>query len=257
MYLFDPTLYEKIHILIVLLFTLYYFSVIQGKKAAQLINRKRSHYLIYVYILAFTIVVGLRPISYLFGDSIVYVRTYQAFSQMPEGIVATRDSLFYLFMWVCSQFISVYFFFLIIEILYVLPIVIGCFRLFKSNADMGILFYIAAFSFYSYAVNGLRNGLALSLVFLAITLIRGNVREKVGCLILSVIAIACHASTALPVLCMLVAYFVKRPNIMFIFWISSVFISLVGGDSVSNIFYGLGFDDRLSDYIHPDVEEDI
>lgn len=257
MYLFDPTLYEKVHLLILLLITLYYFIFIQSKNAVQLLNRKSSRFIIYIYAIIFILIVGLRPISYLFGDSIIYVRTFQSFSQIPEMIVATRDSLFYSFMWLCSQVMSVYLFFLIVEILYVVPIIIGCSRLFNKNADIGLLFCLSAFSFYTYSVNGIRNGLALSLVFLAITFIQGNVREKVICIILSTLAIACHASAALPVICMLTALFIKRPRFFFSFWLVSIVISLVAGDVVSNLFYNLGFDDRLSDYIHPDIDEDI
>lgn len=257
MFLLDPTLYEKAHLLILLFFTLYYCFMMQSKKTISLLNRRRSQSLVFIYAITFIVIVGLRPISYLFGDSIVYVKTYQSFSQSPELVDLTHDSLFYAFMWFCSQFLSVYAFFLIVEIFYVVPIILGCIRLMKNNSDIGLLFCLSAFSFYSYAVNGIRNGLALSLVLLAIILIQGNTKDKVFCFLLSIIAITCHASAALPVICMVAALLIKNPKWFFTFWILSILISLIAGNAVSNMFYNLGFDDRLSNYIHPDIEEDV
>ena len=37
----------------------------------------------------------------------------------------------------------------------------------------------------------------------------------------------------------------------------SIIISLFWGGRVESLFASIGFDDRLSDYIHPDVEEDL
>lgn len=257
MYLFDPRLYEKVHILIVLLITLYYFSFIQKKNAYRLLNRKKGFPFVYVYAILFIVVVGFRPISPWFGDSIVYVNGYQSFSQSPERVLMAKDSFFYSIMWFCSQFMSVYVFFFLVEVLYIVPIIVGCNRLLKNNADIGLLICFAAFSFYSYSVNGIRNGLSLSLVFWAISLIQGNKIERVFSICLSIVAIACHASAALPVVCMILSIFIKKPKLFFIFWGLSIIISLLAGNSIANVFASLGFDDRLSDYIHPEIEEDI
>ena len=192
-----------------------------------------------------------------FGDTTVYAKGYRDFSNMVEKGVFSRDALFYSFMWLCSQYMSVNCFFFVIEILYIIPIIITCHRLLLKNADLGLLFCFAAFSFFTYSVNGIRNGMALSLVLLAITYVRGNLREKVVCGILSVLAFFIHNSAALPVLCMLVACLIKKPKWFFYFWALSILISLVAGNAVTNLFASLGFDDRLSDYIHPEIEDDI
>ena len=257
MRLFDPFLYEKVHLLIILAFTCYFFILIQGKKAEAMIHRKRSKYLVFFYVIVFIIVVGFRPISTAFGDTVTYSITYQEFSRYVERITSSRDSLFYLFMWGCSQIMSVQWFFLIVEILYVLPIVIGCNRILNGNADIGILFCFAAFSFFTYGVNGIRNGVALSLVFLSMTFLQGRGGKKVICFVLSFLAISFHASAALPVVCMLAAFFIKKPSFFFYFWGVSIIVSLIAGNTVANVFAGLGFDDRLSDYIHPDIEENL
>lgn len=256
MHLFDPFLYEKVHLLIVALFTVFYYFSIQLRSANKLMYPKKMGYMVFVYALLFIIFVGLRPISPAFGDTVNYASTYYNYSQIEEHITSSRDSLFYLFMWSCSHSMSVSSFFLIIEFLYVAPIVIGCLRLFRKNADIGLLFCFAAFSFFSYGVNGLRNGVALSLVFLALTFIEGNTWGKIICGAISLLAISLHASAALPVVCMLAALLVKDARVVFYFWILSIIISLLAGNAVANMFVGLGFDERLTDYIHPDSDVD-
>ena len=255
MRLFDPLLYEKVHLLIVLAFSFFYFFYLQPKRAEKLLQRTKSYYGIFIYALVFIIVVGFRPVHHAFGDTINYASTYSSYGQISERISTARDSLFYSFMWLCSQFMSVSWFFFIIESLYIVPIVIGCYRLLRKNADIGILFCFAAFSFFTYGVNGIRNGVALSLVFLAISYFRGPVWNKVICAILSLLGIAIHASAALPVVCMVAASFIRKPKWFFYFWGVSILVSLIAGNAVSNMFAGLGFDERLSDYILVDVDD--
>lgn len=257
MRLFDPFLYEKVHLLIVLAFSLYFFFRLQNVSSKKLLMRKRSSFGVYIYVLLFIIVVGLRPISSAFGDTVNYALGYEDFSLTAERIIVSRDSLFYSFMWLCSQHISVYWFFFIVEILYVLPITYACYRLLHKNADIGVLFCIASFSFFSYSVNGIRNGMALSLVLLALTYIQGDVKDKIICGILSAFAISFHASATLPVLCMVLTFVIKKPKWLFYFWGLSIIVSLLAGNTVSSFFAGLGFDDRLSDYILSEVDESL
>lgn len=259
MRLFDPFFYEKAHLLVILVFTISVFFSVYNKNARSLLSRPGHNYLplIHIYAIVFILVVGLRPISAAFGDTVTYARTFDFLSRSSGGEVFERDSLFYYLMWLCSQFMSVNMFFLILEVLYVVPIVIACSRFMKNNSDIGLLFCLAAFSFFTYGTNGLRNGVSLSLVLLAMTLIGGKLFQNVLCALFSVIAVAIHASAALPVICMLVAYFVRKPRIMFIFWGLSIVISLIAGNSIASFFASLGFDDRLSDYILVDVDENL
>ena len=257
MRLFDPYLYNNVHVVILLVFTVYYFFNIQRRSAKKLLSRKKSNPWVFVYSFLFIIVVGLRPVSAAFGDTVPYANTFDYFSTFPEAVVSDHDTLFYYFMWLCSQVMTVHSFFLILEFLYVAPIIIACNRLLRKNADIGLVICLAAFSFFTYGTNGLRNGVSLSIVFLALSLIDGNTFQKVLCAVLSLAAISLHASAALPVTCMVVAYFIKKPDVMFVFWGFSILVSLVAGDSIANLFASFGFDDRISEYILVDVDENL
>ena len=118
MRLFDPALYEKVHLLFLLVLTLFYCYYLQSKNANKLLNDKNKRWTVFFYTAAFIIVVGFRPISPVFGDTVNYAKTFSNFSIRPERIITSRDSLFYLFMWGCSQIMNVNWFFFIVEILY-------------------------------------------------------------------------------------------------------------------------------------------
>ena len=166
MQLFDPFFYEKAHLLAVFLLSVFLSVFLSRENADQLLRRNRHQYWVFIYALFFTFIVGFRPVSPAFGDTVNYAQTYDNFSRIADKITSSKDSLFYSFMWLCSQYMSVNWFFFIIECLYIVPIIIGCYRLMQNNADIGLLFCFASFSFFSYGVNGLRNGVALSFVFL-------------------------------------------------------------------------------------------
>ncbi len=250
-----PELYSTTHLGIVLLLTLLSCFGIFNQKAYILISRQRNNIFVVLYAFLFVIIVGLRPISGAFGDTLNYARTYSEMQGSPLFI--ENDILFTFLMWWCAQRMSVEYFFLIVEILYIVPMILACKRLMNKNYDIAILFCFAAFSFFTYGVNGIRNGMACSLVMLALTYISGNLIEKVICALLAIIAINIHGSTALPVLCMIGAYFIRLPRTMFLFWGISIILSLIAGGPISNLFTQLGFDERLSDYIITEVDENL
>ncbi len=254
MRLFNPYNYYTYHLILVSILTLLYFFFIHKRRANGLIRRKPL-VITLVYVIVFTLIVGLRPVHGAFGDTVTVANTYRIFNSSPITIVGSRDSFFYLLQWYCAQVMDIKWFFLICEVLYVVPMVIACRRLMKNNYDLAMVICLAAFSFFSYGTNGIRSGIATSLVLLAISFIQGNKTEKIISFIISFIAVNVHMSTALPVLCMLITALIKPGKMLFYFWLLSIVISLVAGGAISGFFSELGFDDRLDQYINAEIVE--
>lgn len=258
MRLFNPYSYYPVHLAIVFVFiVLYYLYMTRLHRYDRLANRKNASIYVIIYTFVFMVVVGLRPVHGAFGDTTTIAASYEYFARNPFSIVGTRDSLFYMFQWACSQVMDVEWFFLLCEVLYIVPMVIACSRIFKTNKDIGILFCLSALSFFTYASNGVRNGIATSLVLLAISLLRGGSFEKVLCIALSLVAAYVHKSVSLPIICMFVCYFFKPKKALFYFWILSILVSLVMGNAVADFFANLGFDDRLNRYITTEADEQM
>lgn len=244
--------YYPTFLVILLAFNLIQYLNIQSKNTYNLIYKQKSQVWMFLFIVAFIWIVGMRPISGLFfGDTSNYAANYRLMISSSR-VPTWHDGGEWLFNWImfrCSRIMSVHYFFLIIEILYVVPVYFACKRLIKQNQSLLLLFCLGAFSFFSYGTNGIRNGAACSLVILAITYIQGNFSNKIICVILCFSAYFIHHSTALPIFAMWFTFLFPRTKPMFYFWIMAIFISYYIGDYVSGFFASLGFDDRMTDYL--------
>jgi hypothetical protein len=148
--------------------------------------------------------------------------------------------------------------FTIVEAIYIGFILWACSRLIKENMYLGILFCISAFSFYGGAVNGLRIGVASSILTLALTyIVQEKTKNKLLSFILCFCAFYIHNSIILPIVCMLISYyfFYKNTKYTIGIWIVSIFLSLVAGNFISSIIENIGlfnFDERFSKYLNMD-----
>lgn len=217
---------------------------------------KGKYWLMVVYAIGFIFFAGLRPIHYIFSDTVNYADSYYWLVGDPLYVVKGEGEwIWHIFMWWCAQHMQVEFFFLIVEVLYVVPLIIACKKLAPNRPEIMLLFTMSAFSFFSYGTNGIRNGMACSLIILALALMRGKMWEKIVAGLLAFVAFNCHRSTALPILCMVVCLFYGNTKHYIYFWVASIILSLVAGGWVESLFTGLEFDDRFDQYSTIDEDE--
>ena len=250
-------LYGPIYRFISIVLTIYYYSRLNQSFGLDY-NKKRRYGLILFYAIAFIIVVGYRPISgYYFGDTSNYARIF--YILQGDSLPISEDEwIFDYITWWCAQRMDVHSYFLLIEILYIVPVLIACKKICPNNPDVMMLFFMTAFSFFTYGTNGIRNGMACSLIILAISFAYDKKKRKLLIsLLLAFIAYGCHKSTALPILAMFVCLFFKNTKLLIYFWILSIVISLVAGSQVEAFFTSLGFDDRMSRYGSVNINADI
>jgi hypothetical protein len=241
--------YQSLHLIALTLVSLLY-AVQMQKHSRNFLQTNTNNAGVLIYIILFVIIVGLRPISgYYFGDTANYALSYYLYANhildVPTG---GKEWLFNHLMYSCAQIMDVQSFFLIVEVLYVIPVLIACRRWVPKHALLMFIFCMGAFSFFSYSVNGIRNGMACSLIIAAMAYLTGSKKDKLVAFLLCILAFNCHRSVALPILCMLVALYIKDIRYILLFWLGSIVISLVAGGTIENFFTGLGFDDRMSGY---------
>lgn len=147
----------------------------------------------------------------------------------------------------CARNATIEIFFLIISIGYFGFTYFACRVLTPNNVLVTILFVFGAFSFYTYGTNGIRNGLACSIVLFAIALLSLSRKRLLVVLFLSFVAVNIHRSTILSIVCLFTSiYVVKSFKWAYIFWIVSILLSLIAGNAITSLFAGLGFDNRES-----------
>ena len=260
--------YFFIYWFVTMLITVGKFNRLNSLKGYALINQRDNYMPLILFSVFYILFFGLRPVSIMFGDTTVYDKLYNNMQSygvyrmnlLEDGSIdvsnsAGSDWLFYTVMFLCAQVMSVNFFFVIVMFFYVTMMYQGCQKLDYKHGATLMLFCIGAFSFYGYSVNGLRNGVACSFIILALArFCRG---EKYWPAILAFIALGCHKSVALPIVCALFSYYVRKPKYMYFIWVGSIFLSLSIGGYLSNLLTLIGFDERLAQNLQSgaDVEQ--
>lgn len=203
--------------------------------------------------LVLIVYMGLRPISPAFGDTMGYAMGYRMeASTNAVFAINFEKEWFWGFVKVLCKVsgLSVSAWFLIIEIGYLGLAFWGLKLLLGENSTMAMLFFLSAFSTFTFGVNGIRNGCACSMAICAFAIAADQKINRLVCgAVVLLFAFGVHRSIALPVAAFVVAsYLIKSPKTAICFWVASIGISLVAGGTMINFFSNLGFDDRMSSY---------
>lgn len=203
---------------------------------------KKTGWALFWFVLLY---MGLRPISNIFGDMGSYARIFDIYvSGGNPGM--SSDIGFYTLMRVLAIFKSKSLFFLVIAFLYITPLYIAAKRWFPNYYYFAFLVITASFSFWTFGTNGLRNGVATSLMVLAFS----YNNKKWLMYIIFLIAYSFHSSMLLPIVAYFITFYVRNPRIYFIGWFSSIVLSLTMGTFWEGFFIRLGFgqEDKLQTY---------
>ncbi len=234
-------------IMVVTLITFFHTQVLTVKDQKTKDYLKIAGGILLLFVLLY---IGLRPVSSQFTDMVTYNAQFQRYR---EGglIIGNNDLLFHKFTQISAQYVSNTTYFFMCAFIYVFPLYLVSKKWFKEYWFYGFLLFVGSFSFWSYGVNGIRNGMAGSLVLL------GFSREKrVFQALWLLIAVNIHRAVLLPVVGFLITQFYNKPQAFYILWFLCIPLSLAGGDFFQNIFAGYMEDDRASYLSEGAVEAD-
>ncbi|MBQ0736950.1 EpsG family protein [Aquimarina celericrescens] len=205
----------------------------------------------FLLIIFLVLYMGFRPISgRYFGDTSTYASIFNNYFNGAD-ITSDKDFLFHNLMKISSYVINVHFFFFLCALLYVVPLYLVCKKWFKDLWFFGFLFLITAFSFWAAGTNGIRNGIAGSLLLLGI-----SKEKRIIQTLWIILAVSVHKSMLLPTAGFILAQFFNQPKKMIFFWALCIPISLLAGGAFETFFGSLGFDDRLSYLTEGNVNDD-
>ena len=247
------SLYTPIYyflLLVVVLITAY--ALTQRKKGALEVSQTLG----LPFLLLLVLYMGLRPLSsFYFGDMGNYSRMFTA--MQTDGVLPVVGEvgwLFSLYMFICGLFIGTKGWFLLTAVLYC-GLAAFAFKLIHGRmAYLAFLMCVASFSFWAYGTNGLRNGLACSLVLLGIAC--SERKWLMGLLFL--LAFSTHPSTALPIAAFVLTTFYNKPRYYLIGYGAAIILSISMGEFWVTFIANLGIfeDGRLSQYLLSDEYAD-
>lgn len=219
-------------------------------------QEKKNGYAVPLVISIFIVFwLGFRPVSSAFGDTVNYAAGYRT---MKVSLVSMDWHSEWIWQWLMMSCkgagLSIGWFFTIVEAGYVLSAFWAVKRFMPQNPMLGMLFVWLSLMYFTFGVNGLRNGLACHLVLLAYSYLLDD--KKVPGVLLFLIAFGIHRSVMLPIAGYFAArYFVNSVKYGVYFWLFSIFVSLVAGETVTAFFASLGFDDRITSYTATGVND--
>ncbi|GAA3607164.1 EpsG family protein [Flavivirga amylovorans] len=199
--------------------------------------------LIFLFLVVY---IGLRPISGMyFVDMATYARHYYNYAY-GAPILSSHDLGFHAFMKFCSGWMPIHLFFLVCAFLYIYPMYYISKRFFGKYWFYSFLMFVVSFSFWTYGVNGIRNGIATSIFLLAFSV----KDKKILMALLMLLACSFHKTLMLPTLAYIATFFYNNPKTYLKIWLIAIPLSLFLGFVWISLFTKLGFgDDRLGGYL--------
>lgn len=224
-----PQYYYPIYYALVAFLSILVFSQYEKYTEERLdLEQEHSPVGIIVFTLFLVLFIGLRPVSAeFFVDMATYDEAYGVLTGNDYVFVSGEDTnILYdnLFRLMAAKEIPVKYFFLIIAAIYFIGISLACSLFFPKDRMASILVYLAAFSTFAYATNGIKAGAAAALFLVALALYER--RRWVWVILLMLCSYGFHHAMILPIVGFVACLVVKNPKVYLGFWVVCFFISL-------------------------------
>lgn len=212
----------------------------------QIGNPRRGQKVLIIISVLLVLWIGLRPISFVFGDTGNYARGFEFLNS--RDVSESGERIFYGLMWMFkSAGLNVNCFFLLVETIYIGCIAAACVKGYRSKQMYPFVLTLASLSFFSYAVNGIRQGMACSLMLLAYVELKE--KKRIIPIICSIIAVGTHTSTLLLVGAGILAMTYKKTNAYLTIWMICILIGATMSGTTEAIFQHVGLiSDKDIDY---------
>lgn len=216
MEVFLASIYNYIYILAIAVFTMHYLPKYVYVKSHAIGNGATNSSNAVVLLVVVTLFIGLRPINGYFVDMSAYDYMLNVYANESFEFDWNTDNKIFdnFLLWYANKHFEHRLFFIIISAIYFGAMYVGLKRLFPNSVKLAFLTYLAGFSTFSYAVNGIKAGVAASIFILALSF-----RDRKWiCAVLMIISLGFHHSMTLPIATTIIAFFLKTPKFYYIIW---------------------------------------
>lgn len=251
----DAGLYEYIYLFVVTILTIHqYFKYNRYSWSRLSASSAQNNLFAIIIVFAITLFIGFRPVSKVFGDTVVYDSYYQYVFGDPFVFDwgATDITFENLIAYFASQRIEIGYFFALIAFIYFGGMFIACRKMFPRDAAYALLIILGAFSTFSYGVNGIRAGAAASLFLIAIAY-RDN---KWFSFLLLALSYSIHHSMQVLIVAYIIVSFIKNPKYYLWIWGASFAMAALHITFFQQLFAGFT-DDKGAEYLVFSHDDDV
>nr|WP_246020005.1 EpsG family protein [Muriicola soli] len=178
-----------------------------------------------------------------------YARHFEHY-ELGGSLLTDKDIVFHSFMKLSAKILTIHQFFLLCCAIYIYPMYRISKVYFKNYWFYSFLLLIVSLSFWTYGVNGIRNGMATSFFLWAMTY-----RDKsLPQILFLTAAVLFHQTLLLPVGAFFIAKYFTNVKVFSVFWLSAIPLSIALGGFWESLFISVGFaDPRLESYLSGSV----
>ena len=247
--MFDASLYSPLFFSFFCLWGLFVGLQYYNSKGTVQTQRQESVLVGWGVALVIAVWLGMRPVNeYYFGDTGNYAISFARF-QPADFVIDFKnewlwDSLYYI---TKSLGQDVHFLFTVVSLLYMVTGYAAIRILIPHKPIITLILFCGSLMFFSFATNGLRNGLACHVTLLVFVLYFKE--QRILAAVIAFLAYSIHHSVGIPLagfICSLFIY--KRPHWSIIIWGLSIVASLLLGNSLTGFIEQFSVDERLQGY---------
>ena len=255
MELFFASIYNYIYLLVVAFVTLHYLSVYQGQTTLGNYNGQSKSDSAIFLLFMLILFIGFRPLNeQYFQDMAAYSFIIRRHANSVFEYSGDVDNKIFdnFIAWFGSNNYDQRLFFIIMAVLYFGCMYLGLKRLFPKNIKLAFLTYLAGFSTFSYAVNGMKAGVAASIFILALS----YKDKKIICALLMLVSLGFHHSMILPIIACVLVYFFKNAKWYYFFWVLCLIMCVLHITYFQGIFAGYS-DEQGALYLNATSETSV
>lgn len=240
----SANLYQFIYLFLVLILSIFVFKRYRmaNSEASFVVNNNQVGFLVLFLILF----IGLRQSDIVFVDTIYYYDVIVNRTTIFKGIDYDVENL--IFDNVLNLFSAkkwdYHIFFLIVATIYFWGFYIATKKMFPRHTYLAYLVFLAAFSTFSYSVNGIKAGAAAAIFMIGIAY-----REKLLLsLFLIILSWGIHHSMSFPIAVYTVVTFYNKPKFYFYFWVFCLAMAALHVTTFQEFFAGYT-DEKGAEYL--------
>lgn len=233
----------------------FYIMSCSNKK---LLRGTNNNVIPFFFIFLVTLYIGTRPI-WCYADTSLYTEMFNLVQSGKWGSLKNNieEPFFTWVEYICIELTDASGWLLVIAIFYVAGMGIAAYCWMPRHLFLAIIFCFTAFSFWGYATNGIRQGMATSIALVGLSFF---CKEKIRTIIgygLLFLGMATHKTIGVVIVAATIAIFLKKTNINLSIWLFCIILSLLFSDLFKNMFIWIADDDRMTNYLNMEVDKNL
>lgn len=252
--LFSTTIWHNATSILAILYALYLCS----KTNNQLLQGNKQYSASIIIILVTTLYIGTRPIT-SYADTYLYTMMFNLvqsgiWSKIPEF---TSEPFWRFIQYSCIEYTTASGWLLVIAIFYIAGMSLAAYIWLPRHLLIVLIFILISYSFWGYATNVIRAGMATSIAMLGLSFFCRSKKEMIIGYGLLVLASLTHKSCMLTIATATCALFLKNTKVNISFWLFCILLGLIFQEQFKSLFSWLIDDHRMSTYLNLEVDEEL